>query len=84
MSCVFIGSPKPSQKTRNESALPTADVVSTALPTPISGTAMIVVTPDGIHAAALAVAHGVYASSSPRATRTSAQPRPAIMTQDDL
>ena len=48
-----------SQKTRNERVELTALVASTADPTPISGTAIMVVTPAGIHAAADAAAQGV-------------------------
>ena len=50
--------PKTSQKTRKLRTEPVAAVVRTEEPTPMIGTATIVHSPDGIHAAADASAQG--------------------------
>ena len=82
MSCILTGWSKPSQKTKNESVTLVAAVVSTDEPTPMSGTAIIVSTPAGIHAAADAAAHGV-SSSGPCRKRTIPHTRPRMHTHAD-
>ena len=64
-SCVFTALWKTSQKTRNERIEEDAALTSMAEPTPTSGTATIVHTPDGIHAAADSVPHHVHTTELP-------------------